>query len=300
MTVIPVGAASGGMDMQEYIDEVRGLAMDVPVYANEQWSGDGSITTFLCSKRPINDDDDLLVQVGGATVPIVTNRANLTVSNVYVNYDAGRLVFGAAPAVGTGNITIQKNQVERRDSTISRSLQMGLRAMYPRVWHEYVDTSITLAPLQWDYTLPLAFLGDERIYIIKVELQNIPQGSPQPFLLYRNWEQVGQSTIKLLESQSYVPGATLRVTYAGPYTDLTQVPGRESNLPILYAMGMLLGTRESRRSRADGVTVAAGDSANPPGTAQNAGTWYMRQFEAELQRCSRPIPSPAVASNWMR
>lgn len=300
MSTMPMLPSSGGFDDAYFITQARELAGDLPKYAAEQFNGDGATTTFLCSRVPMNDDDYFAVTVGGAGITVVNDQSLATAGKVWADYNTGRLVFGTAPAIGTGNVVVSKNQVDRRDATFKRALVMGLHAMYPKVWGNNVDTSITMQTNVWDYPLPIAFLSDARIFITNCEVQAIPQGGPVPFRRQRAWEQIGNSTIKILDSQAFPPGSTLRIQYAGPYSDLTQVPAREANLPILYALGMLLGTKEIQRARSSAVSATADGSASPPGTAQNAGTWFIRQFEAELVRCSRPIPMAPVKSTYNR
>ena len=295
---VPVATQAGGRDMTTCIAEIRDYMDDQPQYADEKNNGDGSTTTFLCTQLPINDSPYVSVTVNGNIVPICTQRNLITANNVFLDYNTGRVIFGTAPPDGTNNVIVHKDKVQRRDSTIARSLMAGLRAMWPSLWQTYTDTTIQMVTNVWDYQLPPLFSQYNDIKIFNMEIQQVPSGVPEPFVTKINFRRVGEDRIHIEDSQWYPPGSTLRVTYAGPYTDITQLEGRAANLPNLYALAMLLGTKEIRRANFDRQTTAAGESANPPGASQNAGSYFYKMFYTELQQLTRVIPTNRPKSTY--
>jgi hypothetical protein len=284
--------------MTTCIAEIRDYMDDQPQYADEKFTGDGQTATFLCTQLPINDSPYVSVTVGGVAMPICTQRSLITPNNVYLDYNTGRVIFGAAPAVGSQNVIVHKDKVQRRDSTIARSLMAGLRALWPSLWQTYVDTTVQMLTNIWDYQLPPLFSQYPDIKIFNMEIQAVPSGVPEPYRIKVNFRRVGEDQIHIEDSQFFPPGSTLRVTYAGPYTDITQLEGRAANLPNLYALAMLLGTKEIRRANFDRQTTAAGESANPPGASQNAGSYFYKMFYTELQALTRVIPTNPPKSTY--
>jgi hypothetical protein len=288
------GSEAGTAD-RTFTWRFRQLVRDMPVSANEQMSGDGTSTLFQLQKVPIYDDQNTIVTDSGTTVPIVRNRDALTGSNVYLDFDTGLMLFaqGNAPAALSNNVAIQKTKVRWSDAAILASLNGGLRQLFPRQFRSAVDTSITLQVNQWDYQLPQPFY-DPRCRIISVSIQEVPSSVNRPVPV-SGFTRRGLTTIDIPTSQRYTPGATVWVEYTAPYRSLAELEPQLYELPLYYAAGQLLGFDETRRTRIDTQSPAAEASANPPMYQQNAGSWFMNQFNAMVMALPPPtlrMPRP--------
>lgn len=295
-----VGSESGSAD-RVYAWRLRQLLRDLPVSANEQANGDGTTLLFQMQKVPIYDDQNTIVTVAGTTVPIVRSRDQLTSNNVYVDFDNGMVLFGQgnAPPAASNNVAIQKTRVRWTDGVLIDALNGGLRQLFPRRFKRAVDTSITLQVNQWDYTLPNPFF-DPSAQIISVSVQEVPSSVNRPVPI-SGWTQRGLTTIDIPTSQRYTPGATVWIEYKAPYRSLVELEPQMKELPLYYAAGQLLGFDEGRRTRVDTQSPAAEASANPPMYQQNAGSWYMNQFNAMLAgNPMRPMPMPRAISSYER
>jgi hypothetical protein len=294
------GSEAGTAD-RVYAWRLRQLLRDLPVSANEQANGDGVTTLFQMQKVPIYDDQNTIVVMSGNTVPIVRSRDLLTGANVYVDFDNGMVLFGQgnAPPAASNNVAIQKTRVRWTDGVLIDALNGGLRQLFPRLFKRGVDTSITLQVNQWDYTLSNAFF-DSRTQIISVSVQEVPSSVNRPVPI-SGWTQRGLNTIDIPTSQRYTPGATVWIEYRGPFRSLAELDPQMKDLPLYYAAGQLLGFDEARRTRADTQSPAAESSANPPMYQQNAGSWFMNQFNAMLAaNPMRPMMMPRAISSYER
>jgi hypothetical protein len=286
MTVSPfvVTGQEAGLDDRQYIRRLRELLNDVPKAADEQGTGLGNALRYNLQTVPINDDDMFSVTVDGTQLQVV-NTVSPTSTQVFVDFDTGRMIFGNPPSATANNITILKNTVRWRDSTLKEALTDGARMMWPKLGKIATDTSITLATLVWDYQLPSVF-NDANIRITDVGIREIPQ-STERFRPVTGWERVGNTTLRIPGSQGFSPGATVQIMYEAPYASLSEVEPKAQMLPLWYAAGMLLGFKESQRVRTDTQNVTAEASANPNGSQQNAGAFFMRQYTASLNQMAR-------------
>lgn len=290
--------SEGGVDDDTFVHRLRELLGDLPVMTDEQFSPTGTATKFICTKLPINDDRYVSVTVSNVPVPIVTSRTSIPAGSVYVDYDTGLLIFGTAPAVGTNTVVIQKSRVRWRDSTLLNALYGGLRSLWPQVWKEAVDTSITMATNQYDYTMPPDF-WDARSTIMRVSMREIP-AQTNVFHIIAGATRVGLDTIRIPRSQRWSPTSTLEVQYAAPYRSLSELAPAEYDLVLWYAAGMILGFGEIKRTSVDSQTVAASTSANPSGYQQNTGSWFMSQYRVLIASLARPMGMSAPISTYAR
>lgn len=299
MTASPfiVTGQEAGLDDRDYIRRARELLKDIPQPADELGSGLGNALRYNQQTVPINDDDLFSITVAGTPVQVITTPTP-TSGQVFVDFDTGRMIFGNPPPSGTNNISIIKNTVTWRDSTIKEALMDGVRNMWPKLGRVAVDTSITLATLVWDYQLPPIF-NDQNVRITDVALREVPASSER-FKPLTGWEFVPPITLRIPPSQWFTPGSTIEITYEAPFASLSEVEAKAQSLPIWYAAGMLLGFRESTRVRSDRQTVTAEQSANPVGSEQNAGTFYMRQFQTSLSQMARVRKALAPQTTYAR
>jgi hypothetical protein len=289
--------AAAGTDDTTFIRRLRELLQDLPRPANEQFSGvGGTVTTYQCSTIPINDDDYFTVTVGGVAVTPVYQRQGIAPGTVFVDFDTGTLIFGTPPPVGVNNIQATKTKVLYRNSMLLASLLAGLRATFPFLWTPQTDSSIVLQTLVWDYPLPPVF-NDPRVKLFGIYLRPIPAASeryrPLPGAYRR-----GLTTLTIPSSQWFPPGSSVQIEYNAPYASLSELEPQAFNLPIWYALGQIMAVREPKRLITDSQATAAGGQSPPPGSFQNAGTFFMRQFEAELKRMQKPLPMGRTISTY--
>ena len=296
----PTVASSGEGDL-EYIQMLRDFVEDTPVFSPQQISGNGTSSEYRLGQFPVWDGDlNFVVSVGGAPQTVVTSRTGLGAGQVYIDYETGWMFFGSAPGAGSNNIQIRCSKVRWRDIKLKQALYAGMAAMFPRLWQKKVDqSSITLQVNQWDYPLPGSDWADPRTRLYSVEVQLVPN-SYERFQPMQIWRRAGFNILHIPYSQQYPPGGILRLEWAGPYSALSDLEPQVRQLPLWYAKGYLLSNRETVRTRFDQANVTQGEQANPPGSSQNAGAFFMRQFEQELVRMTKPMPMAPIQYSYTR
>lgn len=287
-----------GVDDNTFVARMRELLDDYPIPADEQFTGNGTATKFQCGKTKINDDKYVQVGIGGVTQNIVNSRDAIPGGSVYLDYDTGLMIFPAAPPAATNNVTINKSRVRWRDSSILAALYGGLRSLFPDLFKDAVDTSITMATNQWVYPLPSDF-WDPRIHIKRVTMQEVPSSTNQP-KNFGTFNRIGADQIQVQSSQGFSPGSILGIEYQGPYRSLSELEPQAYDLPLWYAAAQLLGFKEAQRTRIDGQTVASESSANPTGYQQNTGAWFMAQYRQLRQQLARPMSMAKAVSTYER
>lgn len=290
MTVVSPFVTTGqeaGLDDRQYVRRLRELLSDVPKPADEQASGLGNAVRYNFNTVPIIDDPASCQLFVGATQQQIIQTPNPTPNSneVYVDFDTGRAIFGTPPPFGQENITFLKNTARWRDSTLLESLADGMRSLWPKMGKRYNDTSLTIAVNQWQYDLPPIF-SDPNVRILDVQLQEIPQ-STERFIPDNYWTLTADNQLQFPPSQRYTPGATIMVIYEAPYASLSQLEAKAQMLPVWYAAGMLLSFKEATRVRTDTMNVTSEASANPPGSQQNAGAMFLRQYTTLLTQFAR-------------
>lgn len=299
MTVSPfvTTGQEAGLSDRQYIRRLRELLDDIPKPADEQGSGLGNSIRYNVQTSPINDDDYLSVEVDGVNLQII-EVPTPTNGEVFVDFDTGRMIFGTPPAAEDNNILVLKNTARWRDSTLKEALMDGVRNMYPKMGKIATDESLSIAVLQWDYPLPSIF-NDANLRITGVGIREIPASSNY-FRPLSGWEQIGNTTLRVPPSQGFAPGATIQLTYEAPYGSLSEVEQKAQMLPIWYAAGMLLGFKDAKRQRVDTNNVTAEANANPPGSQQNSGAFFIRQFYTTLSQLARVRKSPTPQTDYDR
>lgn len=289
-----------GLDDRQYIRRLRELLSDIPKPSDEIGTGLGTALRYQIQTTPVNDDDLLTITVNGVAQNIITTQTPAA-GQVYIDFDTGRMIFGTPPpSTPANNISIVKNTVRWRDSTLKEALMGGVRMLWPKLGRVARDTSITLSTLQWDYDLPSIFL-DKNLRITSVGVREIPASS-EYFREIHNWQYVsGSGLLRIPVSQGYSPGATVEINYEAPYASLSEVEPKAQELPLWYAAGMLLGFKESNRVRTDNQNVMSEANANPPGAQQNAGSFFMKQFwqaRAEIARTRTAVGFSTTYQRW--
>ena len=281
--------SEGNLDDSDYIERMRELLEDWPVQADEQASANGAQTKLKLQRLKPNDDDYFTVVVNGFEVPLVSRQGDVAAGNCYCEFNTGTLIFGTPPPAGTNNVMIYHNQVRWRDGAIRNALYDGLADLFPVVWRNAVDTSITMRVLTWDYQLPSDF-SDPRVKIRRIGIREIPASTNRFRPMNCAWQVYGNPPLlRITTSQFFTPGATLQLEYAAPFRSLADLEPQAVQLPIYYAMGVLLAGKESQRARADGQTVAADTNAQPPQYQQNAGAWWMSLYRQKKAAAARTL-----------
>lgn len=300
----PQSVASSGVPDSQFITDVRRSLGDQPIWLREQQSGDGTngvnsaaAVPFRVGRPPIYDNTTsntpLYVTVGGTSQTVISTGTPGT-NQVLVNYENGELTFGAAPASGTNNVLWAYQKVKWTDQAILNALMAGLRAMFPKVGKEYVDTSVTIQVVKWDYQVPVwAQSPGSEIYGVEVQPAGI---SVVPFrpLAAPDWDRIGVNTLHIPESQMYPPNSILRITGRGPYLKLGDLEPQLYELPILYACFSLLAKEEAVRLRDDRMAAASSEGAHAPGQMTNTSGFYKKMFDQELDKVRR------VGGGWRK
>lgn len=243
---------------------------------------------------------------GGSTVGLlggqtVTNGTAPTISfggpgngvvPALIISDTGELFFPVAPATGTISVAYQTFRFS--DQQILDALTEGMNILWPEIWtpQPFDTTSVLPSPIQWEYPLPLANYGDPRTVILEVEI--VP---PSAFVIYTRisaWRFINDSaTPTLIFEKPPPPGGTVRITYATPYTALSQIPAIAQMLPVYYALARLLSDQEVMRSRADDLPALTGENAGAEkgGSIQTAAWWLQNMFATTLQKLSLGYPA---------
>jgi hypothetical protein len=297
---VPAPSSSGASD-QIFLAQLRSDLRDIPVFTKQQLSSDGASLVYRAQQFPIYDGDiyqanpsQFSIYAGAAGTTFQTLRGdyvNLNAANqVYVDYESGFLYWNTAPLSGTNNVILNCRKVRWTNRQMLFGLYSGLRAMWPKVFHWYTDTSITMQTNIWEYALPAEF-RDPRVRIKMVEIQEIP-ATTERFRVIQGWRRVGNTSIQIPISQRFSPGSVARVTYAGPVASLTDLDAASQELPILYAKWVLLSNAEGPRARMDAAPQVQAESANPPNTSMQAALQYLQQFNRLLD--SMPMVDPGI------
>lgn len=303
----PIAADSTGQPDSQWISDVRDALEDYPRWLLETWTADGVNGVNTAGAAPLGvqfpkingssaaGDNTPLVTDNGAPITVVDFPTAPIAGQVQVNYDTGELIFGTVPANGhTINVTYQT--CKWRDKSILTGLIDGLRAMFPVVGKTYTDTSVQIQVNQWDYQLP-SWFNDPRSKIISIEVNdlNIPT---EPFKMAPPGEErVGLGVLHLPWSQRFGPTAVLRIVGWGPYLRLGDLEPQLYNLPIYYALGVLLPKKETKRIREDPLVPAAQIGAAQPTLHMQTGDYWARRFDVALANLAR-LPGPTSRRPW--
>jgi hypothetical protein len=293
----PVAADSTGLPDSQWITSVRDGLEDYQEYKLDSWTADGTngvvganAAPVKTTLRPINDGS-LTVRDNTAAVNYSVITSGIpTSTQVLANLNTGELTFASAPAA-SHVIQMSYQPVKWRDQKILDALYAGLRAMFPRVGKTYTDTSINIQVNVYDYTLPL-WAQDPRSRIYNVEVRD-PGILIEPYReIRRGWKRVNLTTIRLFASQSYSPIANLWVNGWGPYLTLGDLEPQLYDLPVWYALSVLLPKKESFRLRQDTAVPLTQEGGQAPTLLTQTGEYYAQRFERELERLER-LPGPS-------
>jgi hypothetical protein len=199
--------------------------------------------------------------------------------------DTGEVIFPAAPTSGTLSATYQTFRYS--DTQIVDALTEGLKSLWPQIWQEQSDTSLTPTPYAFEYTLPVIF-NDPRVEILRIEIRD-PNVIVIPYRQVERYDRVSQNTIQLTDLR-YSPAGNIRISYNAPYGALSDTEPQVQHLPVYYALGRLLADQEAMRSRQDELVPLVGEGGSQSGVAQQTSTYWFSLYEREKQRFARPLP----------
>ena len=304
----PTFADSTGLPDSTWIAEVRDSLEDFPTAQIETWPADGVNGVVAAGAQPIRvsfpkingsaasgDNTPLIQDTTAVTNYTVIDSGSPTSGQVLVNYDTGELTFNSPPTSGH-TISAEYQTCKWRDKSILSALMDGLRAMFPVCGKTYTDSTIGIVVDQWDYQMP-AWFADPRSKIIQIEINalNIPTEPYKP--APAGEERIGLTTLHLPWSQRYGPTAKLRITAWAPFLRLSDMEPQLYNLPIYYALGVLLPKKETKRIREDTAVPVAQIGAAQPTLHMQTGDYWMRRFETALQALAR-TPGPSNRRPW--
>jgi hypothetical protein len=289
--------ASAGVGDQIFLAQLRSDLKDLPIFAKQQLSADGSTLAYQAQKFPIYDGDAYGAQpslfsitVNGVLQSLKGAYSDLSAANqVWVDYETGWIYWNIAPQSGANNVILNSRRCRWTDRQMLFALYSGLRALFPKVFKWYTDTSITMQTNIWEYSLPQRFY-DPRVKVTMVEIQEIPS-TTERFRVVNGWRRVGNTVLQVPISQRFSPGSVCRVTYKGPVESLSDLDVMSQELPILYAKWQLLSNVEGPRARMDSAPQVQAENANQPGTSMNAALQYLQQFNRLLEAMPTTQPS---------
>jgi hypothetical protein len=236
-----------------------------------------------------------LTPVGGVTSTLTLSSGGNGTLNVAINSDTGEIIFPVAPVVGTLSATYQS--IRYSDTQILDALKEGLQAMWPEIWQEQIDTSLTPTPYAYEYTLPTVF-NDPRVEILKVEIRD-PNVIVVPYRKVFRYTRVSQQILALTDLL-YSPAGNIRLHYNAPYGALSDTEPQVMHLPVYFALGRLLADQEAMRSRQDELVPLTGEGGSQSGVAQQTSSYWFALYEREKRRFAREVPSGAtrVFDDW--
>jgi hypothetical protein len=281
----------------DLIDRVREALEDYGVTVTDRFTGDASTTIWQASNPPIQTSTDTVTLAGVPT------------TGYSVNYNTGQFTFGVAPGVVT--VQMQYTKVLYRDERILSVIGDAIRRMHPRVYKagecyiagalnqwDYDLTSTTDVPIQTsfgsgivqsDYVAATARtdLAKPQSRIHRAEYLGASTAgttSWRPFTNFQRTTAAGWHTDTALMS-----GDVVKLIYSAPCTpptyttDTIDVPDAYVDLPVWYALGILMSRKENVRARGDAYQATAAANANPPGTQGRASADYMALLNATLR-----------------
>lgn len=178
-----------------------------------------------------------------------------------------------------------------------RYINHGLRAMWPRVYVTTSDDSLEIATDTYEYAIPAAVgdhamitrleieTGDATDRFVKLDdYQILPVQTGKKLILDRIPVEVG-SRIRIASAKRVAELAATGDTYDGP-------PGTEE-IPIWYALGLVMGRRQENRIDFTRYSTVAAENGVDINEVMNSAQFCFAQFELLLDRAAMPLPGRA-------
>lgn len=174
------------------------------------------------------------------------------------------------------------------------ALNMGIQAMFPKVYKGVVDESITTTAETWEYSVPS--MSSPSVVLPFVTEIEVKVAGSTPFVPTRAFEIKRGSTPKIRFRRPTPAGNTLRVVGFGPFPTLAsasdtldaQFPPRCEYLLSIYAAGSLLMSGEAGRVRSDRRMTDDREQSNRVGASAAIGQGLMNRFYTELGELAMP------------
>lgn len=180
-------------------------------------------------------------------------------------------------------------------------LNRGIRALWPNIYRVVVDTSITVVADTYDYTLPAAVM-DGVITAVEIETGD----GDNRFLRFEDYDIIegDEDQAGVFRMARYLPevGTEVRIRYAAPIPTIAAAnyaaaqsetwvgPDRALNLPVLYAMAMIVLRKLDNRQDHTRYSTTQATNGVTDQDLMAASQMWMGQFELELDKWSRPLP----------
>lgn len=288
----------------DWIIKVRRAMRDLPATQNEKYPTDATTggqlagqKPFRLQHQPIVSGSVVLTAPGG---PWTVDYNDLfppgpAAGHVNINTDTGELLFPSPPAAN-GTLAATYQSTRFTDDQVLDALYEGMQNLYPHVWNPKTDTvSLSIiSPIQFEYALDMIF-GDQRTMILDLEY------SPPPYFQYFRtsmWRQTMDIQNPVLIFADLPPIASkVRLTYAKTFASLGEVPSQVQHLCKYYALALLCGLQETMRTRSDDIKAQTQEDAAPSGMSLQTSSWWMQQFEQQLDRFSQNEPARVTVMN---
>lgn len=304
--------------------QARDLVTQVSA-ALEDW-GTNVTTAFTLTA---NDPSGTIYQlpqsfISSTTTPTLTDNSTAKTygADFTVNFNNGQLTVNYVQTSGHV-LTCGYSTVLYRDERKMDGIRQGIRRLYPRVYKQG-ELYIACAFNQYNYdlasttdvpnasTFPDGIVPDSYVAAIaradlaKVQTrihtaEYMPYGyignaSWTPFVNFRRSSKGNWETDTALNT-----GDTIKLLYSAPCTapatidDEIDVPDEYIDMPVWYALGVLLGRKESVRDRSDSYQTQNASNANPPGLQSRTGfVDYMGLYNQTLRdNPMRPMATEA-------
>lgn len=287
-------AASNGQPDSYWIDRVRQILRDKPVWNSQTFAADGArgvlaagSQPFRLQRAPVYQSDSPPDVIGPGGPYAVVYDVSPGASEAEIVTETGELLFAVAP--GAGNLAVTYQSVKYPSEQILNALMEGLATLWPAIWSPMVDTTtILLSPVQVEYPLPVQF-ADPRTVMLEVEL--ILPGAYIQGQRISQWRIINDVINPTLALARTPPGgAQLRITYTTMYGALASTPETVSHLPVYYALAKMLADQETMRVRDSDVPAIQGSSAAPVDASLNAARHWLTVFENNVARLGLGSP----------
>jgi hypothetical protein len=184
-------------------------------------------------------------------------------------------------------------------------LNMGLRAMWPRVYQIQSDSTTQFVDDTYEYAVPAAVRGGRYVLFERSTASDDDYFQPMDYDEYRILPQNGGADIIRLgfdPSSTYADGY-IRITAALPLSAYTSAdytaaqteafsgPDYTSEGPVLYAMSRLIAAPLDNRLDYGRMSVQAQNRAASPQELIASSAYWLDEFERRLDEWKMAIPT---------
>ena len=165
--------------------------------------------------------------------------------------------------------------------------------MYPYVYREVDDTSLTTSANTFEYTIPTDSVTSKPIrHISRVQLK---QTGAYDYKTVRGWNVIRGTTPAIQFKYEPNSSATIRIRGFGYFADLTASGSTDTKFPeeclptlVLGAAEYLTASGEAGRARVDTGVIDSREQANRVGSSLNLSNSLFQRFERSLQKHAMP------------